>query len=119
MSIYYGEGPSRPRARLPAAIRHDTWPIGQSVRIKQATAQKTKSRTSGDSPLVLQETVLKEMATADDEEASYERALNFLTDNEPKRRFDIRLSYRSFQVLEEQAHALYRHSKYVLKCSRY
>ncbi|ODQ71354.1 hypothetical protein LIPSTDRAFT_73999 [Lipomyces starkeyi NRRL Y-11557] len=59
------------------------------------------------------------MATADDEEASYERALNFLTDNEPKRRFDIRLSYRSFQVLEEQAHALYRHSKYVLKCSRY
>ncbi|KAK9317060.1 hypothetical protein V1524DRAFT_424290 [Lipomyces starkeyi] len=52
------------------------------------------------------------MATADDEEASYECALNFLTDNEPERRFDIRLSYRSFQALEEQAHTLYGDAKY-------
>ncbi|KAK9358460.1 hypothetical protein V1504DRAFT_493797 [Lipomyces starkeyi] len=56
--------------------------------------------------------MLKEMATADDEEASYERALNFLTDNEPERRFDIPLSYRSFQALEEQAHTLYGDTKY-------
>ncbi|KAK9358457.1 hypothetical protein V1504DRAFT_461048 [Lipomyces starkeyi] len=61
--------------------------------------------------------MVKEMATADDEQASYERALNFLTANEPERRFDIRLSYRSFQALEEQAHALYGHSKCVIKCN--
>ncbi|KAK9351448.1 hypothetical protein V1523DRAFT_441921 [Lipomyces doorenjongii] len=38
----------------------------------------------------------------------YERALNFLTDNEPER--------RSFQALQEQAHALCGHTKYVIKC---
>ncbi|KAK9251677.1 hypothetical protein V1507DRAFT_492406 [Lipomyces tetrasporus] len=41
------------------------------------------------------------MAWVDDEEASYQRALNFLEDNEPERRLDIR-----------PAHALYGDAKY-------
>ncbi|KAK9490769.1 hypothetical protein V1508DRAFT_434580 [Lipomyces doorenjongii] len=41
------------------------------------------------------------MASNDDEQASYQRALNFLTANEPERRLDIYLSYKSFQFLEE------------------
>ncbi|KAK9329762.1 hypothetical protein V1520DRAFT_363255 [Lipomyces starkeyi] len=56
--------------------------------------------------------MLNDMAAADNEQASYERALNFLTANEPERRCDIRLSYISFQALEEQAQALYGHVKY-------
>ncbi|KAJ8097088.1 hypothetical protein POJ06DRAFT_262477 [Lipomyces tetrasporus] len=52
------------------------------------------------------------MACVDDEEASYQRALNFLKDNEPERRLDIRLSYQSFRALEAQAHARYGDAKY-------
>ncbi|KAK9334382.1 hypothetical protein V1521DRAFT_450827, partial [Lipomyces starkeyi] len=47
------------------------------------------------------------MAWIDDEEASYQRALNFLKDNEHERRLDIRLSYQSFRAFEVQAQALY------------
>ncbi|KAK9358946.1 hypothetical protein V1504DRAFT_441734 [Lipomyces starkeyi] len=44
--------------------------------------------------------------------ASYQRALNFLRANEPERKLDIRLSYTSFETLEEQAFALYGDEKY-------
>ncbi|KAK9374028.1 uncharacterized protein V1513DRAFT_485514 [Lipomyces chichibuensis] len=47
------------------------------------------------------------MASHDDERASYQRALNFLTANGPERRLDIYLSYKSFQSLEEKARAIY------------
>ncbi|KAK9352754.1 hypothetical protein V1523DRAFT_450773 [Lipomyces doorenjongii] len=52
------------------------------------------------------------MAPNDDEQASYQRALNFLTANEPERRLDIYLSYKTFQFLEENARALYADAKY-------
>ncbi|KAK9345649.1 hypothetical protein V1522DRAFT_407031 [Lipomyces starkeyi] len=52
------------------------------------------------------------MAPIDDEQASYRRALNFLTANEPERRLDICLSYRTFQALEKPAHVLYGDAKY-------
>ncbi|KAK9317057.1 hypothetical protein V1524DRAFT_406159 [Lipomyces starkeyi] len=115
MSIYYGEETSRPRAR-PLVTPAIAMTRGQSTRVSESSKRRhkrqTKLRTSGGFASVLQETMLKEMATADDEEASYERALNFLADNEPERRFDIRLPYRSYQALEEQTHTLYGDTKY-------
>ncbi|KAJ8099603.1 hypothetical protein POJ06DRAFT_281809 [Lipomyces tetrasporus] len=53
-----------------------------------------------------------EMALRDNEKGSYQRALNFLTANEPEKRLDVRLSPKSFQLLDEQAHALYGDAKY-------
>ncbi|KAK9351093.1 hypothetical protein V1523DRAFT_442188 [Lipomyces doorenjongii] len=41
------------------------------------------------------------MATYDDERLSYQRAMDFLTANEPEQRIDIHLSYQSFRYLEE------------------
>ncbi|KAK9485381.1 hypothetical protein V1527DRAFT_496701 [Lipomyces starkeyi] len=52
------------------------------------------------------------MATCDKEQVSYQRALNFLKANEPEKRLDIRLSYKSFQALEKQTLALYDDEKY-------
>ncbi|KAK9371558.1 uncharacterized protein V1513DRAFT_468337 [Lipomyces chichibuensis] len=40
------------------------------------------------------------------------RALNFLKVNEPETRLDISLSLKSFQLLDEQVHALYGDAKY-------
>ncbi|KAK9388460.1 hypothetical protein V1515DRAFT_614518 [Lipomyces mesembrius] len=40
------------------------------------------------------------------------RALNFLKANEPEKRLDVRLSPHSFQLLDEQVHALYGDAKY-------
>ncbi|KAK9430980.1 hypothetical protein V1505DRAFT_399808 [Lipomyces doorenjongii] len=51
--------------------------------------------------------ISSEMATSGNEQVSYRRALNFLTANEPEKRLDIRLSYKSFRALEEQALTLY------------
>ncbi|KAK9355049.1 hypothetical protein V1523DRAFT_454519 [Lipomyces doorenjongii] len=51
--------------------------------------------------------ISSEMATSGNEQVSYRRALNFLTANEPEKRLDIRLSYKSFRGLEEQALTLY------------
>ncbi|KAK9366633.1 hypothetical protein V1509DRAFT_654540 [Lipomyces kononenkoae] len=53
-----------------------------------------------------------EMALCDDELASYQRAVNFLTTNEPERRLDLYVSYKSFQSLEDKARALYGDAKY-------
>ncbi|KAK9494124.1 hypothetical protein V1508DRAFT_444645 [Lipomyces doorenjongii] len=47
------------------------------------------------------------MARSGNEQVSYRRAPNFLTANEPEKRLDIRLSYKSFRALEEQALTLY------------
>ncbi|KAK9485282.1 hypothetical protein V1527DRAFT_467097 [Lipomyces starkeyi] len=49
-----------------------------------------------------------EMASYDNERASYQRALNFLTANG---RLDIYLAYKSFQSLEKKAGALYGDAK--------
>ncbi|KAK9247790.1 hypothetical protein V1506DRAFT_530680 [Lipomyces tetrasporus] len=46
------------------------------------------------------------------EDDSYQRALNFLKDNEPERRLDIRLSHQAFRALEAQACGLYDGEKF-------
>ncbi|KAK9359001.1 hypothetical protein V1504DRAFT_441711 [Lipomyces starkeyi] len=62
--------------------------------------------------LVLQEFMTSSRAPIDDEQASYQRALNFLTANEPERRLDVWVSCRTFQALEKLAHVLYATQKY-------
>ncbi|KAK9357949.1 hypothetical protein V1504DRAFT_322751 [Lipomyces starkeyi] len=74
---------------------------------------RSRARTSVVAPtFAMSKSMSSEMALRDDVEASYQRALNFLTVNEPERRLDICLSYKYFLSLEEQAHALYGDAKY-------
>ncbi|KAK9361877.1 hypothetical protein V1504DRAFT_490978 [Lipomyces starkeyi] len=49
----------------------------------------------------------------DNEQVSCQRALKFLTANEPGKRLEIRLSYKSLLALEEQVLALYGDAKYM------
>ncbi|ODQ70259.1 hypothetical protein LIPSTDRAFT_75285 [Lipomyces starkeyi NRRL Y-11557] len=64
--------------------------------------------------VVPQNSMSLEMALHDHQQASYQRALNFLKVNEPERRLEVHLSPRSFQLLDEQAHALYGDAKYMI-----
>ncbi|ODQ72886.1 hypothetical protein LIPSTDRAFT_71166 [Lipomyces starkeyi NRRL Y-11557] len=114
MSIYYSEVASRTRARSPlrASItmaRSQSPPA--TICVKDA-AQSTKEY-KGQIQTDLKISISLEMAPYDEERASYQRALNFLTANEPERRLDIYLSYKSFQSLEEKARAIYGDANYV------
>ncbi|KAK9361000.1 hypothetical protein V1504DRAFT_491724 [Lipomyces starkeyi] len=73
---------------------------------------RTQTRVTVAHRFEVQNSVSSKMAWVVDEEASYQRPLNFLKDNEPERRLDIRLSYQSFRALEAQAHRLYGDAKY-------
>ncbi|KAK9352085.1 hypothetical protein V1523DRAFT_434796 [Lipomyces doorenjongii] len=103
MSIYYA------RAQSPPA----------TLSVKEAHILPTKtykgqiqSQTGAIATLRLQKSISLGMATYDDERVSYQRAMDFLTANEPERRLDIHLSYQSFRYLEEKARALYGDAKY-------
>ncbi|KAK9312510.1 hypothetical protein V1524DRAFT_418112 [Lipomyces starkeyi] len=54
-----------------------------------------------------------EIALHDREQVSYHRALNFLKVNEPEKRVDVHLWSKFFQLLDEQAQALYGDAKYM------
>ncbi|KAK9311754.1 hypothetical protein V1524DRAFT_473145 [Lipomyces starkeyi] len=100
MSHYYGEDGCRPPARsLTAAIYKG---------LTQSRAQTSVVPA----PFAVPKSISSEMATSDNEQISYQRALNFLMANKPEKRLDIRLSYKSFKALEEQALALYGDEKY-------
>ncbi|KAK9427467.1 hypothetical protein V1505DRAFT_35970 [Lipomyces doorenjongii] len=73
---------------------------------------QTQSQTGAAATLRLQKFISLDMATYDDERLSYQRAMDFLTANEPEQRIDIHLSYQSFRYLEEKARALYGDAKY-------
>jgi hypothetical protein len=137
MSVYYGEDTttSRERRVAPAIViaRAQNLPVPADVTAQSANKEyKGQVQTQADEvpSLVLQESMTSPMAPIDDEQASYRRALNFLTANEPERRLDICLSYRTFQALEKLAYVLYGDAKYMttdkepllsieLTCSRY
>ncbi|KAK9327615.1 hypothetical protein V1520DRAFT_314716 [Lipomyces starkeyi] len=115
MSMLYGE--EEPRSRP----RHlDTAAIGTArARRSQATmAAEITDQNKGYKDqavctrVVPQNSMSLEMALHDHQQASYQRALNFLKVNEPERRLEVHLSPRSFQLLDEQAHALYGDAKY-------
>ncbi|KAJ8097174.1 hypothetical protein POJ06DRAFT_286608 [Lipomyces tetrasporus] len=121
MSIYYGEDASnRVRSALRGAIaiaRAQSPPATISVKEAHSLPTKTykgqiQSQTGAVATLRLQNSISLEMATYDDERLSYQRAMDFLTANEPERRLDVHLSYRSFRYLEEKARALYGDAKY-------
>ncbi|KAK9483984.1 hypothetical protein V1527DRAFT_471486 [Lipomyces starkeyi] len=73
----------------------------------------TRTRVTMPHRFEVQNSVSSKMTWVDDEDASYQRALNFLKDNESERRLDIRLSYQSFRAIEAQAQALYGDAKYI------
>ncbi|KAK9357938.1 hypothetical protein V1504DRAFT_488651 [Lipomyces starkeyi] len=123
MSLYYGEDGCRPPARslvTAAIITARAHPATTSVEVTAKSANKeykglTHSRAQTSvvpAPFAVPKSISSEMATSDNEQSSYQRALNFLTANEPEKRLDIRLSYKSFKALEEQALALYGDEKY-------
>ncbi|KAK9319530.1 hypothetical protein V1517DRAFT_266116, partial [Lipomyces orientalis] len=106
VSLYYGEDASN-RVRSPPrgaiAIARAQSPLPAKTYKGQM-----RSQTGAVTTLRLQKSIsLLEMATYDDERLSYQRAMDFLTANEPERRLDIHLSYQSFRYLEEKARALY------------
>ncbi|ODQ72268.1 hypothetical protein LIPSTDRAFT_72999, partial [Lipomyces starkeyi NRRL Y-11557] len=80
---------------------------------QSAKEYKGQIQTGAATALRPQISISLEMAPYDEERASYQRALNFLNANEPERRLDIYLSYKSFQSLEEKARAIYGDAKYV------
>ncbi|KAK9319309.1 hypothetical protein V1517DRAFT_341840 [Lipomyces orientalis] len=51
-------------------------------------------------------------APLDTEQASYQRALDFLIENEPESVIDIECSYESYIALQKQARELYGDAKY-------
>ncbi|KAK9493143.1 hypothetical protein V1508DRAFT_404027 [Lipomyces doorenjongii] len=109
MSICYSEDETgaRPRSPLRAAIALYVKDAEHSAREYKGQIQKGAAAA-----LRRQISISLEMASNDDEQASYQRALNFLTAHEPERRLDIYLSYKTFQFLEENARALYADAKY-------
>ncbi|KAK9314843.1 hypothetical protein V1524DRAFT_122332 [Lipomyces starkeyi] len=119
MSIYYSEVASGTRARSPlrasiAMARGQSPPATISVMDAAQSAKEYKGQIQTDAATALspQISISLEMAPYDEERASYQRAFNFLTANEPERRLDIYLSYKSFQSLEEKARAMYGDAKY-------
>ncbi|KAK9432648.1 hypothetical protein V1505DRAFT_413522 [Lipomyces doorenjongii] len=111
MSIYYGEDAAI------AIARAQSPPATLSVKEAHILPTKTykgqiQSQTGAIATLRLQKSISLGMATYDDERVSYQRAMDFLTANEPERRLDIHLSYQSFRYLEEKARALYGDAKY-------
>ncbi|KAK9237824.1 hypothetical protein V1525DRAFT_376412 [Lipomyces kononenkoae] len=121
MSIYHGEdGSNRVRSPLRGAIaiaRVQSPPA--TISVKEAHSPPTKtykgqihSQTGAVATPRLQKSISLEMATYDDERLSYQRAMDFLTANEPERRLDVHLSYQSFRCLEEKAGTLYGDAKY-------
>ncbi|KAK9327611.1 hypothetical protein V1520DRAFT_393749 [Lipomyces starkeyi] len=92
MNMLYGEeeSRSRPRHLVTAAIG-------------TALAKRSQATMAADVTAQSQNHEYKDQA----ERVSYQRALNFLKVNEPEKRLDISLSPKYFQLLDEQAHALY------------
>ncbi|KAK9327236.1 hypothetical protein V1520DRAFT_365589 [Lipomyces starkeyi] len=118
MSIYYSEDASGTRSRSPlrasiATARGQSPPATLSVEAAQSAKEyKGQIQIGAATALRPQISISLEMASYDDERAYYQRALNFLTANEPERRLDIYLAYKSFRSLEEKARALYGDAKY-------
>ncbi|KAK9388686.1 hypothetical protein V1515DRAFT_417022 [Lipomyces mesembrius] len=83
---------------LYSSDRHSTCPESPVPAVVTAPSAKRENKgqirpQANEVPsLVLQESMTLPMAPIDDEQASYQRALNFLTANEPERRLDICLS---------------------------
>ncbi|KAK9371513.1 uncharacterized protein V1513DRAFT_467521 [Lipomyces chichibuensis] len=98
-------------------------PANTSVEVTAKSAKKgykgltpSRAQTSmAPAPFAVPRSITSEMTTNDNEQVTYQRALNFLTANEPEKRLDIRLSYKFFQALEEQALALYGDEKHMSK----
>ncbi|KAK9343429.1 hypothetical protein V1522DRAFT_460259 [Lipomyces starkeyi] len=99
MSIYYSEDASGTRSRSPlrasiAMARGQSPPATISVEAAQSAKQyKGQIQTGAATALRPQMSISLEMASYDDERASYQRALNFFTANEPERRLDIYLAH--------------------------
>ncbi|KAK9384788.1 hypothetical protein V1515DRAFT_316272 [Lipomyces mesembrius] len=51
-------------------------------------------------------------APVDNEQSEYQRALHFLTENEPEESLEVHLSHESFIALQEQTRELYGNAKY-------
>ncbi|ODQ70631.1 hypothetical protein LIPSTDRAFT_155051 [Lipomyces starkeyi NRRL Y-11557] len=126
MSLYDGEDGCRPRARnvvTTAIIMARAPPATTSVEVTAKSANREyKGLTQSwaqtsvvPAPLTVPKSISSEMATSDNEQRVLQHAMNFLTANDPEKRLDIHLSYKSFQALEEQALALYGDEKYMSK----
>ncbi|KAK9342486.1 hypothetical protein V1522DRAFT_373138 [Lipomyces starkeyi] len=116
--MLYGEeeSRSRPRHLVTAAISGARAKRPQATMAAEVATQSQKEEYKDQAvchtSVVLQNSMSLEMALHDNEQVSYQRALNFLKVNEPEKRLDIILSPKSFQLLDEQAHALYGDAKY-------
>ncbi|KAK9364605.1 hypothetical protein V1509DRAFT_678257 [Lipomyces kononenkoae] len=102
MNMLYGEEESRSRHTVPVTAAIGTGRANTSqptVAVKHCVTQS----------VVLQKSL--GMALRDNE--PYQRALNFLLANEPEKRLDVRLSSKSFQLLDDQAGVLYGDAKYM------
>ncbi|KAK9371814.1 uncharacterized protein V1513DRAFT_386103 [Lipomyces chichibuensis] len=99
-------------ARAPANISVVT---GKSAKKEYKGQTQSRPQTSVvPAPLAVPRSITSAMTKSDNELLFYQRALDFITANEPEKRLDIRLSYKSFQAVEEQALALYGDEKYPL-----
>ncbi|KAJ8098128.1 hypothetical protein POJ06DRAFT_292774 [Lipomyces tetrasporus] len=116
MNMLYGEEESRSRHLVTAAIgtaRANTSQAAMGVEGAAKSQNKEyKDQAVCHTSVVLQTSMSLEMPLRHNEQASYQRALNFLMANEPEKRLDVCLSPKSFQFLDEQAHALYGDAKY-------
>ncbi|KAK9250430.1 hypothetical protein V1507DRAFT_467579 [Lipomyces tetrasporus] len=117
MNMLYGEEESRSRHLVTAAIgtaRANTSQAAMGVEGAAKSQNKEyKDQAVCHTSVVLQTSMSLEMPLRHNEQASYQRALNFLMANEPEKRLDVCLSPKSFQFLDEQAHALYGDAKYI------
>ncbi|KAK9339541.1 hypothetical protein LIPSTDRAFT_4941 [Lipomyces starkeyi NRRL Y-11557] len=118
MSVYYGEDTftSRERPVSGAIVTARAQNLNVPAVATAPSANKEykgqiQTQANGVPSLVLQVSMTSSMGAIDDEQASYQRTLNFFNANEPERRLDICLSYRTFQALEKLAHALYCDAK--------